>query len=829
MKPLRSIAILLLLILCAAMPPRALGANGQNSAEGENPAEILPPPAPELSECISFCAEVIEQTAAMKTNIAALPDLSEVETSLGDLETATKDLSEQISRPISDSDFTYNTIFQFRSRVTAQEKTFGDLLVPIQQTTGQLESWKKEWHDKKDRLSSCGTILSNFPAESGAGNSLAKAEKAADEALNLIARELERVLAVQQKGATIQARIGAMTANLDAMLSATKGQTLKKSAPSLLSNEYYGEFQKDLWQAFLRGATSVKWPGPQFWGLKGWMVMLQAVLALLITVSILRNRAFLAKVDRWRFLTRRPLSAGLFVSVWLVGPFYGIIDPTAAFVLWAVAGITAGRLIGGLTHDYRRRFGVYTLSALVIFIQLCRLIALPIPLFRLCVLFIALGGLILCAWQNGKIVRTGGARLYLWGMRMGGLVFLAVFALEVMGYHMFAAQTLESTLKTLLVLLLGWMFVVLLDGWVKFVLRTSLFDGIPRFRPNADAIAERLTRIMGLIVFAFLAVILLVVWRVYENVADAVRGVFSLGISIGSWDLTLGVIIVVAIALYVSFVFSWIVQGILLEKVFPMRRMQRGVQASMAKLVHYGIIFVGFLLALSFLGVDMKNITIIGGALGVGIGFGLQSIVSNFVSGLILLFERPIKAGDYVQLGDRWGEISRIGLRSTVVKTFDRSEVVVPNSDLISNEVTNWTLSDRSMRLKLPVGVAYGSDIEKVITTLKSCAEENPMVLSKPTPQVFFMNFGGSSLDFELRVWISDIDNMVTARSELNQEIDRTFRAAGIEIAFPQLDLHLRSVDGTAVLPLRRLSDRSDSTSDSEETAGSGDTETGEE
>jgi small-conductance mechanosensitive channel len=261
-------------------------------------------------------------------------------------------------------------------------------------------------------------------------------------------------------------------------------------------------------------------------------------------------------------------------------------------------------------------------------------------------------------------------------------------------------------------------------------------------------------------------------------------------------------ILIVVIAVYASFGISWLVQGILLDKVFPKRRVQIGVQMSITRLVHYGIIFLGFLVALSFLGVDMKNITIIGGALGVGIGFGLQSIVSNFVSGLILLFERPVKTGDYVQLGDQWGEIVRIGLRSTIVKTFDRSEVVVPNSNLISNEVTNWTLTDRSIRLRIPVGVAYGSDVEKVIATLKECGEDNPMVLSKPSPQVLFMNFGESCLDFELRVWVSDVDSMVITRSEINQEIDRSFRAAGIEIAFPQRDLHIRSVDQSAPLSL---------------------------
>ncbi|MEJ2234741.1 MAG: mechanosensitive ion channel [Syntrophobacterales bacterium] len=215
----------------------------------------------------------------------------------------------------------------------------------------------------------------------------------------------------------------------------------------------------------------------------------------------------------------------------------------------------------------------------------------------------------------------------------------------------------------------------------------------------------------------------------------------------------------------------------------------------MARLVHYGFIFVGFLLALVALGVQLREVTIIAGALGVGIGFGLQGIVNNFVSGLILLFERPIKVGDYIELGQQWAEIKRIGLRATIVETFNRAEVVVPNSELVSTQVINWTLSNRFIRLIIPVGVAYGSDVSLVMQTLMECAEANSMVTRVPTPKVFFLAFGESSLDFELRVWISDVENRRQVQSELHQEIDRRFRELGIEIAFPQRDLHLRSID----------------------------------
>jgi small-conductance mechanosensitive channel len=271
----------------------------------------------------------------------------------------------------------------------------------------------------------------------------------------------------------------------------------------------------------------------------------------------------------------------------------------------------------------------------------------------------------------------------------------------------------------------------------------------------------------------------------------------------GSSRITIGTVMVAAAVLYVALMTSRALQAVLLQEVLPRRSMELGAQLSISRLVHYAIISIGFLLALHSLGFSLTNLTIIGGALGVGIGFGLQAIVNNFASGLILLFERPIKVGDTIQVGDEMAEVKHLGLRSTVIETYDNAEIVVPNSDLITNQVINWTLTERQVRLKLPVGVAYGSDVARVMGILMSCANEHEQVLKEPAPQVLFLEFGDSALNFELRVWISDFNNRRMVQSELNQAIDIRFRRAGIEIPFPQTDLHLRSVDEPAAAALK--------------------------
>lgn len=231
----------------------------------------------------------------------------------------------------------------------------------------------------------------------------------------------------------------------------------------------------------------------------------------------------------------------------------------------------------------------------------------------------------------------------------------------------------------------------------------------------------------------------------------------------------------------------------------------RGLVESISRLVHYALITVGIVAALAAVGVELQNFAIVAGALGIGVGFGLQNVVNNFASGLILLFERPVRVGDTVVVGDEWGTIKKIGLRSTVMLTFDQSEMIVPNADLVSEKVINWTLSNPTARIILPVGVAYGSPVGRVLEILRDSAFAHDAVVRQPPPEALFVGFGDSALDFELRIWVADIRQRLQVRSALLTEIERRLGEAGIEIPFPQRDLHVRSVDPDVVA---RISER---------------------
>ncbi|WP_052741937.1 DUF3772 domain-containing protein [Kiloniella litopenaei] len=238
--------------------------------------------------------------------------------------------------------------------------------------------------------------------------------------------------------------------------------------------------------------------------------------------------------------------------------------------------------------------------------------------------------------------------------------------------------------------------------------------------------------------------------------------------------------------------------NVLDERLLPKTKLDAGVRNAIKASVGYAGLGLAVLIGVSAAGLDLSNIAIVAGALSVGIGFGLQSIVNNFVSGLILIFERPIKQGDWVVVGNEEGHVKKIKVRATEIETFDRASVIIPNSDLISGTMKNWTHKSKLGRLEVRIGVSYDSDEEKVREILTKIATEHPGVLARPEPYVLFMDFGASSLDFELRCFLKDIENKMSVASDLRFSIRKAFQNEGIEIPFPQQDIYIKQAPGVS-------------------------------
>lgn len=270
--------------------------------------------------------------------------------------------------------------------------------------------------------------------------------------------------------------------------------------------------------------------------------------------------------------------------------------------------------------------------------------------------------------------------------------------------------------------------------------------------------------------------------------------------SLGEDPVTLLGLVVLVVIMALTWIIAGRVRWLLERRVSHVTGIEEGTLHAIGGLGRYAILFVGSFIGLRSVGFQLDAILVVFGALGVGIGFGLQNIANNFVSGLILLVERPIKVGDVVDVGGELGSVERVGIRATTLRKFDQTQAIVPNGDLISSTVTNWTLDDRRARLDFTLGVAYGSDTRLVERLIRATVVNHQNVLEDPEPRIFFVEFGDSSLNFRILAYVNDLMERFATLSDLHFAIDDAFRENNVEIPFPQRDLHVRTIDPDTAL-----------------------------
>jgi potassium efflux system protein len=530
------------------------------------------------------------------------------------------------------------------------------------------------------------------------------------------------------------------------------------------------------------------------------------------------NRALMREFTESLMPFASSLSAAIYLLVIFSGvtpvPFIAVVAyglPVYFLMATLVQALLAPRppaeMVFGLTRTtaraFARRFRVLLLLLFVGYLLFSTLLAqsLPASAFLLArdvfagFLIVNLVWVVLLFGSFERFARSSWARI--------GLVvaLVAMLLAEWAGYRNLASAVLRTVFGTLVLfglfqvlrLLLRDVFSGLDAGrrpWHRWI---RLFFGLAAGEPVPGLIWIHL--IVTLILWGVFIASLLQVWGQQDLLLSAYE-YFVNGFTVGSLKIAPLRIILAAASFTLLIVVSGWLRARLERRWLVKTHLDRGAREALVTISGYSGIAIALLVALGVAGLTFGNLAIIAGALSVGIGFGLQNIVNNFVSGLILLFERPVKTGDWVVVGNTEGYVRRIRIRSTLIETFDRADVIVPNSELISNQVTNWMLYDQRGRVRVPVGVAYGSDVERVRALLVEVAENHPDVVKDDPSQgikVLFRQFGDSSLDFELRCHIRNIDRRLDVVSDMNYAIDRAFRENGVEIPFPQRDLHVRT------------------------------------
>ncbi len=377
---------------------------------------------------------------------------------------------------------------------------------------------------------------------------------------------------------------------------------------------------------------------------------------------------------------------------------------------------------------------------------------------------------------------------------MAYLIICTAPLLELAGFGPFALYWYLSWGHTLTSLLWAWLILGTLREWDQpFVISEE--GKHPGSSPQAQPIRWILFRLCWLLWAALLLLALLFSWGARQPILTTLLEALRYPFQVGQMRLSLMGFFISFLLLFFTQLVVRTARYLLREKLLTTSGIERGLQESITHIAAYVLWGLGILAALHAVGFNTASLAVILGAMGIGLGFGLQNIFNNFISGIILLFERPIQAGDDVEINGIWATVKKINVRSTIVQTYDNASLIIPNSEFISNQVTNWSFKDRRLRRTIGVGVAYGSDTALVRDTLLEIAQNNPQVLKYPAPQVIFSDFGDSTLQFNLRIWTT-IDIFLALESDIRYEIDRLFTERNIVIAFPQRDIHVYSGDG---------------------------------
>jgi len=813
-------ATLLAWALAFVMAPEALALGKSPPSQGQSPPAASPPaasaPAPPKPARTPAPSQPVEGAIAapdipleadrLQTLLRSLDDRLAPTTTVRIIESELPSMSQRIADA------------QIETKAQISGASSLTILANLRDLWAGLQSDLKVWADHLrvratdegailDQLEDLANTWTRTKAEATRTQAPPALLKRIDDALAAIAAVRKNALERRSELLTLQVKVG------EQLAATQEAAALVARATSEDFNTLFRADRPPVWRAWREAPPRSEFPAlvrdsaaPQLAVLKRYIAdrSRRAVLHVLLLVALLwfalvarrRVRAWAAEsggMDPTLRVFELPGSTALIVTLMLSDWVY-VRQPMIALNLIGLALVLPIlRILRQVTLPAPSA-ALWFAGGLIVLNRLRDLTLLSAPVVEQeAVLLVSGGGAVAMAWLWRRDLLSVG-RFKLPGVLAGvgtGVQALACL-LAVFGYMRLARLLTGGVLRSVYAALGLFAGLVVTMGVFSYLLRSRPLSRLHMVASYRALIERRVA------VFLWWGAVVLWVTATLEwfsaldDLKAGLTAVFGYRVSRGLVSISLGDVVGLIVTVWVAFLLSRFIRFVLEEDVYPRLPMGRGMPYAISNLLHYVILLLGFLVAVGAMGVNLDRLTILTGAFGVGVGFGLQTIVNNFVSGIILLLERPIQVGDAIQMGDLDGEVRRIGIRSTTVHTWRGAEVLVPNATLISGNLTNWTLSDRTRRIELPVGVAYGTDPERVLGLLTETASSISGVLASPAPMALFLGFGDSALNFELRAWTDHFEQWGSIRSKMAVAVNNRLKAEGIEVPFPQRDVNLR-------------------------------------
>lgn len=776
------------------------GAQAQNTQETvENSAAPTPTAAPTsipFSDIITQSDQATSTLTQLAASSAAVPSADAVERALpaltDEINAKSQETSQLIeSRPTLEKLRSFETDWRALGKNLPQWKN--DLTEGarrLETNLAQLGELQKKWQATAGELTNGDT-----PPEISA--KVQNILSTIGEIRPQIEAQRARFVSLQTKVAEQQKRIDSTLGSIRQSRNALVGQLLVQDNPPIWSRELWTDAQTGAWREAIASFTAQVRILNDFVNRNTIRIVIHLLIFAVFAgiLIFLRRRAHLSiekdkKLQKAAVIFYLPISTALILAILFSSRIYPQTPQLLSTIFGAIVLLPTIIILRKLVE--RPLYPVLYSLVVFYFLDLLRtVIDSEASIARIIFLIEMLGGFIFFLWLRRKRLTVNltdkirGNRVFQ-TFRFVATIALPIFAIaflaDAFGYVSLAQLLGNAVLRSSYVALILYAIVRIADGLVIFALRFRPLCLLKMVEKYRSLIQKRVRKFLRWIAIIAWILITLEFLNLREPFFEKITAILTAKLNVGSISISLGDLLLFGITVWLAFLLSRFVRFALEEDVYPRVPLERGLPYAISTLLNYTILLIGFFLAVGAAGFDLTKFTILAGAFGVGIGFGLQNIINNFVSGLILLFERPIKVGDLVKIGDATGTIKNIGIRASIVHIWDNSDIIVPNSKLISDNVTNWTFSSQQRGIEMIFSIPPGATVQpkKIIEIMEKSAEKNPLVSETPMPQVLFNEISFDRLTFKLRVWTAYFDKVLKIRSDLVLNISEALNAENI-------------------------------------------------